>query len=78
MFSLFFLSIFTDLRLSRGGCTMSLLDKLSSYRAEEEKLQWEGTFLDYLPLERPVHLETVIQGKIGCYSCINGTDIKYE
>lgn len=29
---------------------MSLLDKLSSYRAEEEKLQWEGTFLDYLPL----------------------------
>lgn len=27
---------------------------------------------------RPVHLETVTQGKIGCYSCINGTDIKYE
>lgn len=29
---------------------MSLMDKLSKYRAEEGRLKWEGTFLDYLEL----------------------------
>lgn len=77
MFSLFFLSIFTDLRLSRGGCTMSLLDKLSSYRAEEEKLQWEGTFLDYLPLvkENP-HIAQHAHARI--YQMIQQTGIEKE
>ncbi|MGG1663213.1 protein prkA, partial [Brevibacillus sp. NRS-1366] len=35
---------------------MSILDKLTTYRAEKKQLQWEGTFLDYLHLvkQRPM------------------------
>lgn len=32
--------------------TMSFLDRLNSYRAEEEALRWKGTFADYLEIVR--------------------------
>ncbi|HEU4964899.1 MAG TPA: protein prkA, partial [Bacilli bacterium] len=31
---------------------MDLLNRLSAYRAQEEKLRWEGTFVDYLEIVR--------------------------
>ncbi|MCL6626865.1 MAG: protein prkA, partial [Alicyclobacillus shizuokensis] len=31
---------------------MSFLSRLNAYRAEEEELRWEGTFLDYLEIVR--------------------------
>ena len=32
--------------------SMDLLNRLTAYRAQEEKLRWEGTFLDYLNIVR--------------------------
>ena len=34
----------------KGRYFMGILDKVSRYREEEEKLRWEGTFGEYLEL----------------------------
>ncbi len=38
-----------------GGAIMDILKKIEQHRAAEERLQWEGTFAEYLELvkERP-------------------------
>jgi serine protein kinase len=36
----------------KGDVDMSFLSRLNEYRAEEEALRWEGTFLDYLEIVR--------------------------
>jgi len=40
--------------------TMDILNKVKSYREEENKLKWEGTFSEYLAIvkERPSVAQT--------------------
>jgi serine protein kinase len=43
-----------------GGKAINILDKVKSYREEENRLKWEGTFADYLNIikERPEVAQT--------------------
>lgn len=43
-----------------GGKAINILDKVKSYREEENRLKWEGTFADYLSIikERPEVAQT--------------------
>lgn len=43
-----------------GGKAINILDKVKSYREEEDRLKWEGTFADYLSIikERPEVAQT--------------------
>lgn len=46
--------------LLNGGMTISILNKAKSYREEENRLKWEGTFAEYLEIvkERPEVAQT--------------------
>lgn len=46
--------------LLNGGMTISILNKAKSYREEENRLKWEGTFAEYLDIvkERPEVAQT--------------------
>ncbi len=43
-----------------GGKAINILNKVMSYREEENRLKWEGTFADYLSIikERPEVAQT--------------------
>ncbi len=63
------------MRAERREPIMTILDKIQSCRAEEEKLRWEGTFREYLELlrEKP-HIAKPAHARI--YDMIQSAGIK--
>lgn len=57
---IFLLSYYVRKQALNGGKAIDILNKLRSYREEEDRLKWEGTFADYLQIvrERPEVAQT--------------------
>lgn len=56
---------------------MDLLNRLTAYRAQEEKLRWEGTFVDYLEIVRQ-HPKVAQTAHSRIYDMIAAAGIKEE
>jgi serine protein kinase len=56
---------------------MDLLNRLTAYRAQEEKLRWEGTFVDYLEIVRK-HPKVAQTAHSRIYDMIASAGIKEE
>ena len=57
---IFLFSYYDRKQALNGGKAIDILNKLRSYREEEDRLKWEGTFSDYLEIvkERPEVAQT--------------------